>query len=81
MRIKIKPCIKIKYDSEEEALEEAKRKNKNAKSNAKLRKRCGLKQVRQRKMSAYMCRWCGKYHLTSQKQRKACYNSTSYFLP
>ena len=70
MPIKIRPCIKRKYDSEEQAKQTAVRIRREVKAKSRERKRCGKQQLRFKKLSPYPCRWCGQWHLTSQKQRK-----------
>ena len=69
MAIEIKKCIKIAFEDEESALDRAKQIKKDAKSQKKYRKLKGKKQVKARKMHTYLCRYCCKYHLTSQPQR------------
>jgi hypothetical protein len=70
METEIRRCVKMAFDDEESALAKAKQIKKDAKTSKKFRKRIGRKQVRARRMSAYLCRYCCKYHLTSSPQRR-----------
>ena len=68
--MEVRKCVKRSFETEADAKKMAKKIKKETKAKHSYLKMKGKKQCRPRRMSAYLCRYCCLWHLTSAKQRK-----------